>query len=741
MSTPPSSKIISPSPSSKSPLFRGSDLAAADAIGKGEIADARVGEDSSAGTLSGLNPNQKEAVAHFKGPILVLAGAGSGKTRVLTRRIAHLILAHSVRPQNILAVTFTNKATEEMRSRLSAMLGERAENLWVATFHSAGLRILRRHATHLGYQNDFVVYDDQDTKSVLKQVLKDCNIDDKKYPIQGFSRAIDQAKNSVILPEDYLAWVSGTIQNSKSKETWRDSQQGEAFLVKLQAEVYRFYQKALLRSNAMDFGDLLMNAVLLLEGIPEVLSFYQHHIHFTLVDEFQDTNEAQYRFIRLLTKNNNNLLVVGDDDQSIYAFRGATIRNILEFEKDYPDTKVITLEQNYRSTGNILEAAYGVIRHNTGRKEKHLWTSAPKGSPLRLFVGADESEEARFIAQEVRKFRDSGGALDQIAVFYRTNAQSRVLEEAFLAAKIPYRIFGGLKFYDRKEIKDILAYLRLFVNPLDDQAFLRTINTPPRGIGATTVQAIHQQAAERQLSLLATAKLVGAKNKNVRAYVELVEELTESASSVLLSSLIHTVINKTGYGPKLKEMHDATAESRLENLLELEAIGRAADALAGTPGETLRLFLDRVSLTSSADILNEEVGQSGPHKSGPQKSSPQKMVSFMTLHLAKGLEFPLAFLTGVEEGLLPHYRSLYDEAQLEEERRLCYVGITRAMQNLYITRALSRGMFASGDGMGGLYREPSRFLSDIPHELTEQSGIEYDPALDQVWDEDRNNNW
>jgi DNA helicase-2/ATP-dependent DNA helicase PcrA len=695
-------------------------------------ADLQTGEtpdQSLPATLGGLNPNQQKAVAHFKGPILVLAGAGSGKTRVLTRRIAHLILTHGVRPQNIIAVTFTNKATEEMRARLSAMLGERAENLWVATFHSAALRILRRNASHLGYQSDFVVYDDQDTKGVLKQVLKDCNIDEKKYSIQGFARAIDQAKNSVILPEDYLKWASGSVKSLAQGNSWGDSPRGDNFIVKLQAEVYSFYQKALLRANAMDFGDLVMNAVLLFEGIPEVLSFYQHHIHFTLVDEFQDTNEAQYRFIRLLTKANRNLLVVGDDDQSIYAFRGATIRNILEFEKDYPDTKVVTLDQNYRSTGNILEAAYGVIRHNSDRKEKHLWTSAPKGDLLRLFVGADEMEEARFVAQEVKRFKEAGGTLDQIAVFYRTNAQSRVLEEAFLAAKIPYRIFGGLKFYDRKEIKDILAYLRLFVNPVDDQAFLRTINTPPRGIGATAVQSIQRLASENQISLLAAARLIAAKNKSVRAYIELVDELTARSNSILLSALIHEVVNKTGYGPKLREMHDATAESRIENLLELEAIGRAADTLAGTPAETLRMFLDRVSLTSSADILNEDGSEAGPVKT----------VSFMTLHLAKGLEFPLVFLTGVEEGLLPHYRSIYDETQLEEERRLCYVGITRAMQQLYLTRALSRGMFASGgDSMGGLYREPSRFLSDIPHALTEQSGLEYDPS-DDVWNQDRDN--
>lgn len=694
--------------------------------------------------LSNLNDAQREAVLHFKGPILVLAGAGSGKTRVLTRRIAHLILNHNVRPENILAVTFTNKATEEMRERLEQMLGQRAKGLWVSTFHSACLRILRRHAGELGYLPDFAVYDEQDSKNALKQVLKECSIDEKKFPLQGFTRAFDKAKNAVIGPDDYYGWasgkgVSGGVASGKGK-SWNESSmesgtrssrfgsrgEGVEYQMRLQAEVYGFYQKALLRANAMDFGDLLLNGVLLLEGNPRIREYYERQLQFVLVDEFQDTNEAQYRLVRLLTERHRNLLVVGDDDQSIYAFRGASIRNILEFENDYKDTKVVTLDRNYRSSANILDAAYAVIQHNTGRKEKKLWTEAPAGDPLRTFVGADEMEEAQFVAERVATLKAEGTALRDVAVFYRTNAQSRVLEEAFLSAGIPYRIFGGLRFYDRKEIKDILAYLRLILNPADDQAFLRVINTPPRGIGAQTIDALQRAAREANTPLLEAARAMGKSAKKIAAFITLFDEFKDLSNRVLLSELMHAVIERSGYGARLKDLHDATSESRRENLMELEAIGRAASHEGGSPLESLRLFLDKVSLASAADI---------PEESGAEPRDPGDSVAFMTLHLAKGLEFPVVFLVGCEEGLLPHYRAIYDPVELEEERRLCYVGITRAMKSLFLTRAITRGMFAGMDTAGGLYRDPSRFLNDIPPELQEQQSST--PRYDEKhWEED-----
>lgn len=664
--------------------------------------------------LDDLNFPQREAAMHLLGPILVLAGAGSGKTRVLTRRIAHLVLAHRVRPNQILAVTFTNKATDEMRERLHKLLGEQAEMLWVATFHSAALRMLRRNAEQLSYKNDFVVYDDQDTKSVLKQILKDLNIDEKKFPTSIFSRAIDAAKNALVGPDDFVSWLRKTPSNT------HDSKREDA-AVQQQAEVYQYYQRALVRANAMDFGDLVMNAVLILRGVPAVRNFYQHQLQFVLVDEFQDTNHAQYEFVRLLTESHRNLLVVGDDDQSIYAFRGATIRNILEFEKDFTGARVVTLDQNYRSTGNILSAAHEVIRHNNSRKEKKLWTAAAAGDKIRTFVGSDELEEALFIATEIRVAHEAGLPFKKIAIFYRTNAQSRAIEEAFIQARIPYRIFGGLKFYERKEVKDIIAYLRLVLNESDDQALLRTINTPPRGIGAQTVQGIIRRAQEQRMSYLAAAKDVANQSKSVRKFVELIEDFQARSTSVLLSTLIHDLVEASEYGPRLRELGDLTSQSRLENLLELEAIGRSIEGTASDPRETLHMFLDRIALTSGADVPSESLVD----EKGGKAASPDDTVSMMTLHLAKGLEFPTVFFSGLEEGLLPHYRSIYDPAAVEEERRLCYVGITRAMERLYLTRALSRGMFASGgDGYGGLYREKSRFLYDIPDALTEQVGYQ-----------------
>jgi DNA helicase-2/ATP-dependent DNA helicase PcrA len=651
--------------------------------------------------LQGLNPPQQEAVLHGEGPILVLAGAGSGKTRVLTHRVANLILNHNVWPDRIMAVTFTNKASEEMRARLEGLLGERARRIWISTFHSSGLRILRHNATKLGYTNKFVVYDDQDTKGVLKQVIKDLSINEDRYPLDTFTRYIDRAKNNLVSPAE-AAKKAFNIETD------------------LQSQVYDRYQKYLLQADAMDFGDLLMNAVRVLQEFPEVLDYYRHALHYILVDEFQDTNAVQYRFIRLLSEPRRNLFVVGDDDQSIYGFRGANITNILEFEKDYNNTKVIKLEQNYRSTATILNAAHAVIEKNKARKAKKLWTEGASGEQIRTFIGYDENMEAEFIASEIKRVVAQGAKYSQISVLYRTNAQTRALEESLVRAKVPYKIFGGLKFFDRKEIKDILGYLRLMVNPADNQAFQRVVNTPPRGIGAQAVQEIVEESQRKGVPYLAASMEVATKNKSVRKFLELMDELLRDCQACGLGDLIGHIIQKTEYGPKLAAMKDPTAQSRIENLQELEALGRTMEREGTATDVVIKDFLDRISLTSGADL---PAGESGADANAEKVDT----VSLMTLHLAKGLEFPIVFLSGLEEGLLPHYRSLDDATALEEERRLCYVGITRAMRVLYFTRAYYRGMFAAGGGQSGGAggaRIVSRFAKDVDPTALEAVGTE-----------------
>ena len=650
--------------------------------------------------LTGLNDPQQEAVLHGDGPILVLAGAGSGKTRVLTHRVAQLVLEQGVYPDRILAVTFTNKAAGEMRERLRHLLGEQAERLWISTFHSSGLRILRHNAVKLGYTNGFVIYDDQDTKGVLKQIVKDLNIDEDKYPIDSFSRAIDRAKNNYILPAE-----AGKKASSVESD--------------LQAQVYDRYQKALLDANAMDFGDLLVNTVRVLREFPEVLEYYRRTLHYILVDEFQDTNKVQYMFIRLLAEPRRNLFVVGDDDQSIYGFRGATISNILEFERDFPNTKVVKLEQNYRSTGRILGAAHAVIEKNKSRKAKKLWTAGAEGDQIRTFIGYDENMEADFVTSEIKKLVSQGVKHSEISILYRTNAQTRALEESLVRAKVPYKIFGGLKFFDRKEVKDILAYVRLLVNPADNQAFQRVVNTPPRGIGAQAVQAIAEEARKTSMPFLHASVTIAQTNKSVNKFVELMGELKAASQTMKLGAFLGFIVEKTEYGPRLAAMKDPTAQSRIENLQELESLGRAMENPSLSNEDVMKDFLDRISLTSSADLPAGETGADAPQEK-------PETVSLMTLHLAKGLEFPVVFLTGLEEGLLPHYRSLDDVVGLEEERRLCYVGITRAMSTLYMTRAHSRGMFATGgsSGSAGGARIVSRFAKDIDGKNMTAVGVE-----------------
>ncbi|MCB0310822.1 MAG: UvrD-helicase domain-containing protein [Bdellovibrionales bacterium] len=649
--------------------------------------------------LSNLNPEQQEAVKHFEGPILVLAGAGSGKTRVLTYRIAYLVNEYRVDPRSILAVTFTNKATEEMRSRLTGLLGADSQRLWVATFHSAGLRILRQHAHLLGYSNGFAVYDSQDTKAVVKAIMKEKGLDEKRNPAAYFTKLIDEAKNNCLTPEEFRKALSGTDD--------------------LAASVYEDYQKHLLNSDAMDFGDLLSNTVHLFNRYPEILARYQNALRFILVDEYQDTNHVQYLFISMITAKFKNLLVVGDDDQSIYAFRGATICNILDFEKDYPNAKVVKLEQNYRSTANILAAAQSVIEKNEQRKNKKLWTQAGQGSRITTYLAQDELDEADFIVKEIESLKNAGRDLAEIAVFYRTNAQSRAIEEALLNSNIPYRIYGGLKFYERKEVKDILGYLRLLANPADNQAFLRVVNNPPRGIGTQTVRSLALAAQKNNSPLYQAMQAIPNPSKGVSAFIKTISELAAMVDRVSLDELVRQIIEKSGYGAALKASKDPNAVSRLENLEELVAIAHLRGAGEGGARSQLVEFLDRVALTAGSD---------DPEGANIAEEDKKKntFVTLMTLHLAKGLEFPVVFLSGLEEGLLPHHRSLHDRVAIEEERRLCYVGITRAMQHLYISRAFTRGMFASGGfGVSGVFRDASRFAYDIPSELLEHRGHEF----------------
>ncbi|MCL4116800.1 UNVERIFIED_CONTAM: hypothetical protein GTU68_022216, partial [Idotea baltica] len=640
--------------------------------------------------LEELNSPQKEAVLHEDGPLLVLAGAGSGKTRVLTRRVANLILNHGVRPWKILAVTFTNKATKEMQERLIDLLGDQANQIWVNTFHSLGLKILRRHASELGYQNNFVIYDDQDTLSIIKRIVKELDINDKKFPPKMFKGIIDKSKNECLLPKD--------LENN----SYRNSE--------LVHEVYFNYQKKLMESNAMDFGDLLLNIVELFKKNPTVLENYRDNFDYLLVDEFQDTNKVQYLILKFISQNKANLFAVGDDDQSIYAFRGADIGNILSFEKDYPDSKVIKLEQNYRSTSNILEVAHSVISKNKDRKEKKLWTDSDSGDLIYCYSASDENDEADFIASQIEKKIKQGYSPNDIAIFYRTNAQSRALEEALMSYGVDYKIFGGLKFYDRKEIKDVIAYLKLLLNPSDSQAFLRTINNPPRGIGAKSVLDIQGQAID--IPLWESALNIANNNPKIKKFTDLIGDFTESSQSINLSELVNKIIVDSGYLKRLEDSKDITDESRIENLKELAGIARGMEARYDSPRKCLEAFLDRISLTSGGDNLKDENTAS---------------VSLMTLHLAKGLEFPLVFLSGLEDGLLPHARSKDNLKEMQEERRLCYVGITRARKELFITRARKRAMFTSFDSFNsfGNFREISQFAYDMPSELLESIGNDF----------------
>jgi DNA helicase-2/ATP-dependent DNA helicase PcrA len=631
--------------------------------------------------MHNLNPRQKEAVLHGEGPLLILAGAGSGKTRVIVHRIAHLIQEQGVPPRNILAVTFTNKAAAEMRERVEKLLAG-GDSPLIATFHSACVRILRREIERLGYTSNFAIYDDKDSERVLKDIIRELNLDEKKYPPRMFAAAIDDCKNSGSGPEEI-----STEDHVREKI----------------ARVYAAYQERLKRCNALDFGDIIMLTVRLFETAPEVLQSYRDRFRWILVDEYQDTNPIQYRLVRLLAGERMNLCVVGDDDQSIYRWRGADIRNILDFEKDFPGVTVVKLEQNYRSTQNILTAAGKVVEKNRGRKGKTLWTENPSGERIVHRRLDSDREEARFVCREIERQLRQGVAPTDIAVFYRTNAQSRVLEDALMGAGVSYHMVGGMRFYERMEIKDILAYLKSLDNPADEVSLKRIINTPPRGIGGVTFDKVADLASGQDIPFVQALREAASGNMLARGprarlaeFVALMDGFAGLVTSLPLPELAARIIKDSGYEARLKDERTEEARERLDNLRELLS---ALDDFERTSEEKgLSAFLEQVALISDME----------------RGARNRESVTLMTLHAAKGLEFPLVFMTGMEERLFPHVRALDDPEQMEEERRLCYVGMTRARQRLWLTNARRRHFYGQEQ-----CNSPSRFLGDIPRELLE----------------------
>jgi ATP-dependent DNA helicase UvrD/PcrA len=633
--------------------------------------------------LEGLNPSQRQAVLHTDGPLLILAGAGSGKTRVITHRIAHLIGAHGVAPWQILALTFTNKAAEEMRQRVERLLGASSQEIWVSTFHAACARMLRRDIEHLGvYTRSFVIFDTGDQSGLIKECLRELNISPDRFAPQAIAGRISRLKNQLITAEQFAAGA----QNFGFEEQVR--------------RVYQLYEKKKAESNALDFDDLLMETVRLFEAVPEVLQYYQRKFRYILVDEYQDTNHAQYRIIRLLAAEHRNLCVVGDDDQSIYGWRGADVSNILSFERDYPESAVVKLEENYRSTQSILKAAGRVIDKNTARKDKQLWTQREMGEKLTYVESPDEIHEAAMICQMIRRLRLSAGwDYRDMAIFYRTNAQSRAIEDALRQEGLPYQIVGGVKFYERKEVKDLLAYLRMTVNPRDSVSLRRAINVPPRGIGKVTVDKIAAHAEARGVSLyeaigemLAAGLLAGAAAHKVQQFYDLVESLRGMAAVMSVAELIRELIQRTGF----LEQYGTTGEDEMRRQNIQEVITAADDFEERAPEASLASFLDQTALIADQDTLVDEAGR----------------VVLMTLHTSKGLEFPVVFISGMEDGIFPHRRAFEDSSELEEERRLCYVGITRAKDRLFLSSAVRRRIYGTE-----LYNPPSMFLQDIPPEL------------------------
>jgi len=635
--------------------------------------------------LTGLNKEQQQAVQHTEGPLLILAGAGSGKTKVLTVRIAHL-LAQGVNPYEILAITFTNKAAKEMKSRVEGLIGDVANRIWLSTFHSFCAKFLRFELDNfLGYNSNFTIYDTSDSQAVIKAALKALNLDDKYYPVGAMIAAISDAKNKLLFASDFR-------------------KQARDFYQQKVADVYEYYERELRKNNALDFDDLLLVAVKLLQSNEAVLDKYSKRFRYVMIDEYQDTNHAQYLLAKLLASHWKNIAVVGDADQSIYAWRGADIQNILDFEKDYPNCTSIKLEQNYRSTKIILDAANAVIENNEGRPKKNLWTDKTEGAKIQHFTAQSEHEEAAFIGDTIAKKHDIHGVpYGDMAILYRTNAQSRVLEEALIKRALPYIMVGGTKFYDRKEIKDVLAYLRVLYNPFDDLSLLRIINVPKRSIGATTVAKLQDYARANGTSLFMTLtqlhlvdSIKGKTKEKLEEFGILIFTLVAEMEDRTVLDILESILDRTGYLAQLEESTDPQDQARAENIGELLSV--AKDFQDTNPSGTVEDFLEQVALVNDVDSFEQE----------------ESKVTLMTLHAAKGLEFPIVFLGGLEEGLFPHSRTLMNPEEIEEERRLAYVGITRAEKELYISNATTRTVF----GRTSSYL-PSRFIDEIPEELVD----------------------
>ena len=631
--------------------------------------------------IQGLNDKQREAVLSTEGPVLVLAGAGSGKTTVLVTRIAYILENRNVSAHNIIAITFTNKAANEMKTRIGNMIGEKANGMWVSTFHSACVKILRNTIECLGFTKNFVIYDSDDCKTVLKECLKELNMDEKVFPVRSMMTYISKAKDELISPEEY------EVRNFKDYR-----------LSKI-AAVYSLYQQKLKKNNAVDFDDIIYFTVKILKENRSVTEYYQHKFQYIMVDEYQDTSTAQYMLVSLLAGGTRNICVVGDDDQSIYKFRGANIRNILDFEKEFKDAKIIKLEQNYRSSQNILNAANAVIKNNSERKEKALWTSNEKGEAIKLYTGNDERDEAGFIADEIAQAVEDGAKYSDFAILYRTNAQSRVIEDTFIRNVIPYRILSGLRFYDRKEIKDIIAYLRVILNPADDVSLQRIINEPKRGIGKTTLDKASQLADMHLKSMFEIIaepdkypEILRASSK-LEGFVTMINELRRIRNEVSVVELIEKTLMLSGYMTALELENTVESETRIENIKEFISV--AAEFTKTEEDTSFEAFLENITLVSNIDFYDED----------------EEYAVMMTIHSAKGLEFPYVFVTGLEEGLFPSLRGvseMQEKEELEEERRLCYVAVTRAKQRLYITNAQNRTVYGRTT-----YQRPSRFIGEL----------------------------
>ena len=635
--------------------------------------------------LDKLNERQKEAVLATEGPVLVLAGAGSGKTTVLVNRIAYMISEKHIRPWNILAITFTNKAAREMKDRIERLLGDTAKDMWIGTFHSVCVRILRSCIDLLGYSRDFVIYDTADTKTVMKECLRELDIDEKSFPVRNVLSIISNAKNDLM--------DAATFENVYKSD----------YRMSIIAKIYYRYQTKLRKNNAVDFDDIILNTVKILSENPDVLSKYQDKFRYILVDEYQDTNNSQYLLINLLAQANRNLCVVGDDDQSIYKFRGANIGNILNFEDDYSDVQKITLDQNYRSTQNILDAANSVISNNKGRMGKSLWTSNGDGNKVFVYTGTNEYDEARYIARQIKKHFDEQGSFSDCAILYRTNAQSRVIEEMLMRESVPYKVLSGLRFYDRKEIKDIIAYLRVVYNPNDDVSLAKIINEPKRKIGNATLEKARNIAREKETSLYDVISHADdypefkTAIKKLLGFSEIIQSLIKLKDTVTIEDLTGRILNDTGYMPALVMEDTTESKTRIENLGEFISVITEFEKNEET-GNTLGEFLENISLVSDIDGYDEN----------------EDSAVLMTIHSAKGLEFPIVFLSGLEEGLFPGMRSMESDDDIEEERRLCYVAITRAKEQLYITKTISRTIHGKT-----MPTTASRFFKEIPVEYLE----------------------